>query len=80
MEGSLQPSGRPREDPTPQNRKLQGQASERGFGLRSRGITPTSLATRYPLGLRFLHTWMLEICGAELAESALGSFLELTTF
>ena len=52
----------------------------RGFGLRSRGGTPTSPTTGYPLGLRFLDTQMLGICGPELAELALGSCLELTAF
>ena len=52
----------------------------RGFGLRSHGGTPTSPATGYPLGSRFLDTVTLEICGLELAELALSSCLELTAF
>ena len=48
----------------------------REFELRSRGGTPTSPATGYPLGPQFLDTQTLEICGPELAELALGSCLE----
>ena len=48
----------------------------RGFGLHSRGGTPTSLATGYPLGPWFLDIRTLGICGPELAELALGSCLE----
>ena len=53
---------------------------DRGFGLRSHGGTLTSPATGYPLGLRFLDTRMLGICGPELAKTILSSYLELTAF
>ena len=52
----------------------------RGFGLRSRGGTPTSPATSYPLGLQFLDIRTLGIYGPELVEPALSSCLELNVF
>ena len=42
------------------------------FGLHSRGGTPTSPATGYPLSPRVLDTQTFGICGPELAELALG--------
>ena len=47
-----------------------------GFGLRSRGGTPTSPATGYPLGLWFLDTQTLGIYGLELVKPTLSSYLE----
>ena len=43
----------------------------RGFGLCSRGGSPTSPATGYPLGLQVLDTWTLGICGLKLVEPTL---------